>query len=271
MLLFGINGSGKSTLLRTIGCALWLAQCGLYVPCSSYFCFYPFESIYSKINIQDNIYIGHSTFIAEMYELKHILERVHHKSLVLCDELTSGTESQSATALVVSTLIEFIQKNTKFVLTTHLHDVMTNEKIQPYRNRIDILHFEMEMENNDLYIPSIQKRYNRKLLQGTGKSLYGIEIAKQIGLPETFLRRAFEIREQCHISKYNSRLVKTECFLCQSKHDLHTHHITPQVSFQKDSIYKSHKKNGLYNLLVLCRYCHNQLHDQHSTSPPTSK
>jgi DNA mismatch repair protein MutS len=261
VVLYGMNGSGKSTLLRTIGCALWLAQCGFYVPCSSSFRFYPFDSIFSKINIQDNIYIGHSTFVAEMYELKHILEQVDHKSLVLCDELTSGTESQSATALVVSTLIEFIEKKTRFIVTTHLHDIMTNPNIQSYRNSITVFHFEMELENKDLYIPNIQHRYHRKLREGTGKSLYGIEIAKQIGLPDVFLRRAFEIREQSssHISRYNPRLVKTQCFLCQSKHDLHTHHITPQVQFHnKDTL--SSSKNGLYNLVVLCRYCHEQLH-----------
>lgn len=261
IVLYGINGAGKSTLLRTVGCSLWLAQCGLYVPCTLYFRFNPFHSVYSKINIQDNIYIGHSTFVAEMYELKYILERSNKDTLVLCDELTSGTESQSATALVISTLIEFIEKKTKFIITTHLHNIVSNSRLQIHKKCIDVLHFEMELENEKLYIPNIEHRYNRRLLEGSGKSLYGIEIAKQIGLPESFIRRAFEIREQePQKSKYNRRLVKTECFICKSKEELHTHHITPQIRFETDIALKACNKNGLYNLVVLCKNCHEQLH-----------
>lgn len=263
MLVYGINGSGKSTLLRSIGTAIWLAQCGLFVPCR-FFHFSPFHSLYSKINIQDNMYIGHSTFVAEMFELKHILQNADSHSLILCDELTSGTESHSASALVASTMIELLERKSLFLFTTHLHQILSFPQIKPFLSNLHIMHFEMNItipKENSLFIPSLLSRYDRKLVEGTGKHLYGIEIARRLRLPDSFITRAFQIRENKKtISKYNKDLIVSHCLVCHSTENLHTHHITPQKEFTEDTF---HSKDGLYNLIVLCQYCHLQTHHPH--------
>jgi DNA mismatch repair protein MutS len=274
MLIYGINSSGKSTMLKSMGLCLWMAQCGLYVPAAK-MRFAPFDALYSKIGIQDNLFLGHSTFVAEMNELLYILQRATKNSLVMCDELTSGTETKSATGIVVSTLLHFLEKQLCFFFTTHLHTVSKIPEVATHKH-LKICHFRMDTQTKDILVKNIRLRYDRSLHEGSGGDLYGIEIAKAVGLPPSFIQQAFSYRERVSVhvrdaeekikvSRYNKRFVLTECFLCSAKDRLHTHHITPQSEFtaSKNTI---HAKDGLYNLMALCESCHETLH--HPSPPP---
>lgn len=277
-LIYGMNSSGKSTMLKSIGLCQWMAQCGFYVPAKSWE-YSPFDAIYTKIGIQDNLFLGHSTFVAEMNELLYILRRSTMRTLVMCDELTSGTETTSATGLVVSTLLHFLEKKLCFFFTTHLHTVSKLPEIHSHP-RIHICHFRVERERditNNLLIRDIRLRYDRHLHPGSGQEEYGIEIAEAVGLPKEFLQMAKTYRKRIHIeisnkqgitksSRYNRKLLMTECVLCSSTKNLHTHHITPQKEFQDKQL--PHDKNGLYNLVSLCEKCHENLH--HPTTKETS-
>ena len=121
--LYGLNSSGKSSLLRAIGVNVILAQGGLFVAASQ-FCFNPFTKVLSKISSSDNLFRGQSTFILEMCILKEILSKSDTRSLVLCDELTAGTETLSATGIVASSTIQLLNKKSNAVFTTHLHSIM---------------------------------------------------------------------------------------------------------------------------------------------------
>ena len=125
-------------------------------------------------------------------------------------------------------------------------------------------------------VDDIRIRYDRSLHDGSGDDLYGIEIAKTLGLPETFITKAFEYRERVEIfvkdpndsyqvSRYNKNLIMNECQKCGSKNNLHTHHITPQKEFAKNP--SIHHKNGLYNLAVLCEPCHQETHHPTAAEP----
>lgn len=268
MLIYGINSSGKSTMLKSMGLCLWMAQCGLYVPATT-MRFAPFDALYTKIGIQDNLFLGHSTFVAEMNELLYILQRATPNSFVMCDELTSGTETKSATGIVVATLLHFLEKQLCFFFTTHLHTVSRVPEIVSHK-KLRICHFRMDTQTQDILVKNIRLRYDRSLHEGSGGDVYGIEIAKAVGLPPAFIQQAFTYRERVsvqvrektdkvQVSRYNKRFVLTECFLCSSKDHLHTHHITPQSEFtpSKNNI---HHKDGLYNLMALCETCHEKLH-----------
>jgi DNA mismatch repair protein MutS len=98
-LVYGMNASGKSSLMKAVGIAVVLAQAGCYVPASR-MTLVPFRGLYTRILNTDNLWAGLSSFAVEMTELREILARADTHSLVLGDELCSGTESQSATALV---------------------------------------------------------------------------------------------------------------------------------------------------------------------------
>jgi len=99
ILLYGTNACGKSTLMKSIGLSIIMAQAGFYVPCSS-FEYYPYTQLFTRILNNDNLFTGQSSFAVEMSELRSILLRANKKSLVLGDELCSGTENISAISIV---------------------------------------------------------------------------------------------------------------------------------------------------------------------------
>ena len=274
-LLYGMNSSGKSTLLKSTGTAVWLAQCGLFVPAKT-FQWSGFHHLFTKIGKYDNLFCGHSTFVAEMSELNYILRKSTPKSLILCDELTSGTESRSATGIVASTLDFLLDRKILFIFTTHLHTISKIPEIR-HNTHLSVKHFRVMADSfQSFLVDDIRIRYDRSLHDGSGDDLYGIEIAKTLGLPETFITKAFEYRERVEIfvkdpnesyqvSRYNKNLIMNECQKCGSKNNLHTHHITPQKEFAKNP--SIHHKNGLYNLAVLCEPCHQETHHPTAAEP----
>jgi hypothetical protein len=171
-----------------------------------------------------------------------------------------------------------------FLFTTHLH---TLQKIPEVRDnpRIRTCHFRVRSADEDteaslsssLLIEDIRIRYDRELRDGSGDDRYGIEIARTLGMPESFINNAFAFRNRVEIfvhadphphdavnvSRYNSRVVMRCCEKCGSRIHLHAHHITPQKQFHKDSK-MIHAKNGAYNIAILCERCH---HAVHSTTP----
>ena len=98
VLLYGTNAVGKSSLIKAIGIIVIMAQAGFYVPCSG-FVYSPYKHIFTRILGNDNLFKGLSSFAVEMLELKTILSIADKDSLVLGDELCSGTESNSAMSI----------------------------------------------------------------------------------------------------------------------------------------------------------------------------
>ena len=261
MLIYGLNSSGKSTYLKSIGLCSILAQIGMYVPCSS-FVYYPFQDIFTKIYVMDNIYKGQSTFLYELNELQYILHECNQHSLILCDELTSGTETLSATGLLVSTILACIEQKSKFVFTTHLHTLGNFQEITKNIN-IDIKHFAVSVNDNKI-------SYNRHLEDGMGNSLYGIEIASVFGFPQSFIKTAYDIRNKMlgkttelvtnKRSRYNKKVIMEKCIKCGSEKDLHTHHIVPQKLSDENGFIEHVHKDKKFNLQVLCEDCHHETH-----------
>lgn len=274
ILLYGINSSGKSTVMKSIGLAFWMAQIGMFVAAES-FTFLPRDMIMTKFLACDNMYKGQSTFVAEMLELKYIMKRCTKNSLVMFDELTAGTEIRSAFGVVVSSIFAFHQQNIPFLISTHIHEIA---KVVDIQKCATMKHFELNTDHGNKQIllsDDIRLRFDRCLREGSGVSEYGIEIARYVGMPPSFIECAFRYREKMSIhiseneqpiglrrSKYNKKLIMDKCRLCESKHDLHTHHIIPQKNFGKNKIGGGYKKDAMYNIVVLCRHCHEELHKQ---------
>ena len=271
-LIYGMNSSGKSTFMKSITLGLWFAQCGLWVSAES-FSFTPVHSIFTKFSHLDNLFKQQSLFVSEISELKYILDRMTKKSFLCLDELTSGTEIFSSSSLIISLIEYFTKKNIPFLFTTHIH--LISEYIENHlKDRIKLYHFEVNeskcRKDNLLLTMNKSDFYNRSLKDGSGRSQYGIEVAEQLGIPTTIIERSYEIRKyiRCEYieekekrSRYNKKLEVKECFKCSSRENLHTHHIFPQENFKEDNILgDGFRKNALYNLLVLCNVCHEDLH-----------
>lgn len=260
-LLYGMNASGKSSLMKAVGISVLLAQVGCFVPANS-LTLKPYKGIYTRILNQDNIYAGLSSFAVEMLELREILKKADQHSLVLGDELCSGTESVSATSLVASGIIWLHRKKTSFIFATHYHGLNDIPQIKALEN-LKIYHLKVNYDPiKDILI------YDRNLEEGSGSTYYGLEVAKAMNIPHEYLELANEIRKEIigskvKTSQYNKSVVLKSCEICKNSNTdlLEVHHIIQQKEanengFLESGIHKNHKSN----LIVLCTKCHDDYH-----------
>ena len=158
-----------------------MAQAGLFVPCES-FIFSPYNQIFSRILGNDNLFRGQSSFAVEMSELRNILKRANSKSLVLGDELCSGTETYSAVSIFAASVERLSSNNTSFIFATHLHELCNLDIIKNLEN-IKINHLKV--------IHNKEKKtlvYDRKLEEGCGPTTYGLEVCKAMDMDDAFLK-----------------------------------------------------------------------------------
>jgi DNA mismatch repair protein MutS len=263
-LLYGMNASGKSSLMKSIGVNVLLAQAGSYVP-ASVFKLKPFKSILTRILNQDSIWAGLSSFAVEISELRDIFQKADKQSLVLGDELCSGTESVSATSLVAAGIQFLHAKHSRFVFATHLHDLNKLPDINSLP-RLGIWHLRVHYDAGlDRLI------YDRTLHRGPGGTLYGLEVARAMHLPYEILKQAQAYRrsllgevalEEADTSSWNSQVIRQACEVCQHPiaRELEVHHITPRASATNGRLSDGTSMNRLSNLVVVCQGCHDKHH-----------
>ncbi len=263
ILLYGTNAVGKTSLIRAIGIATILAQCGFFVPCSK-FLYKPYRSFYTRILGNDNLYKGLSTFGVEMSELRVILKNADQHSLILGDELCSGTETQSALSIFVAGLMKLHDQKSSFLFATHFHEIVEYEEIQGM-NRLALKHMAVHYDRElDCLV------YDRLLKDGPGDNMYGLEVCKSLHLPTEFLDKAFEIRNKYFPEKagtlsqktshYNTQKVRSLCELCQKALSTEIHHLEMQKDADADGFIGAVHKNHKANLMALCEECHLKQH-----------
>ena len=276
LLLYGTNAVGKTSLIRAVGLAVVMAQAGLFVPCSS-FVFSPYSAVFTRILGNDNIFKGLSTFAVEMAELRTILKASDQNTLVLGDELCSGTESASAVGIFSAGLEELHSRGATFLFATHMHEVTTFEEVKAL-DGLAVKHLQVRYdEEKDVLV------YDRKLKDGPGRARYGLEVCKSLGLPPSFLARAHELRCKyaggdgsvldSGTSRYNTKKVGGICESCRQKPATQVHHLRHQAGARKDNGYiGTFHKNHRANLMNVCDMCHDRFHEgniEHRTARTT--
>jgi DNA mismatch repair protein MutS len=263
ILLYGTNAVGKTSFIKSLGIAIIMAQAGMHVPCEE-FTYYPYEYLFTRILGNDNIFKGLSTFAVEMSELRTILKNATSKSIILGDELCSGTETTSALSIFVASLERLHTLESTFLFATHFHEVLDYDEIRNL-NKMKIYHMSVLFDYNQNTLI-----YDRKLREGSGDSMYGLEVCKSLALPDDFIERAYSIRNkynksnisvlEAKKSRYNSNKLRGMCELCNIYESTEVHHLQFQKNAKDGIINGEFNKNHKANLINICEACHLKIH-----------
>ena len=177
IVITGPNTGGKTVALKTVALNCMLAQCGLHVSCkkatvcmnSNYLC-----DIGDGQNLSENL----STFSAHITNVLDILKKVNDQSLVLMDELGSGTDPLEGMGIAVAILEELKKSGALFLVTTHYPDVKV------YAEQTEgIVNARMTFDKENLK-PTYQ------MVIGEAGESCAFHIAKRLGMPVGMLMRA---------------------------------------------------------------------------------
>lgn len=178
VVITGPNAGGKTVVLKTIGILNLMVQSGLHVPVNPDSNFHIFKNILLDIGDQQSIEDDLSTFSSHLKNLNNIIEQADENSLVLLDEIGTGTDPTEGSALAAAILKKLLSKRATVFASTH-HGSL---KIFAY-NLDGMQNAAMQFDHTNL-----SPTYVFKL--GIPGSSYAFEIARRTGLSEEILNEA---------------------------------------------------------------------------------
>ncbi len=180
LMLTGPNMGGKTALLKTLGLATVMSVCGLYVACEEADLALP-DQLFVDVGDQQSIQENLSTFAGHLANLRSILETATPSSLVLIDELGSGTDPEEGAALSQAFVESLLIKNIRAVITTHLSPLKSFAQDEP-----GIRNASMRFDVENL-------RPTYELVVGAPGRSYALAMARRLGFPNFAVRRAEEL------------------------------------------------------------------------------
>jgi len=187
LIITGPNMGGKSTIMRQIALIIILGQIGAPVPAISAR-WGSVSSVFTRIGAHDAISQGQSTFMVEMSELASILHSADSRSLIILDEIGRGTATYDGMSVAWATL-EWITKNIKArtLFATHYHELTKLEG-----RLVGLANAHMAVENAKT-LTQDALRFLYELRSGAANESFGIQVAKMAGLPNSVIKRAWEV------------------------------------------------------------------------------
>ncbi len=197
LVISGPNTGGKTVALKTVGIAVLSAQSG--IPVAAETARLPLvDRVLVDIGDEQSIAADLSTFSAHMLNVRAMLEAATSRSIVLVDELGTGTAPEEGAALAVALLDEFRERGCLTLATTHHDRLKTYASTTP-----GVLNAAVEFDEINL-------RPTYRLMVGVPGGSSGIDIAGRLGLPAKIVERARaqlspEVREAAALIAYLHR------------------------------------------------------------------
>lgn len=178
IIITGPNTGGKTVLLKTVGLLCTMIKYGLLIPADEKSDIMIFDQIFCDIGDDQSIESNLSTFSSHMTNITEIINNITPKSLVLFDEIGSGTDPIEGSNLAKAILNYLIKEKVSFITTTHYSDLKTFGFENPY-----VINASMEFDQHTL-----SPTYELKL--GISGSSNAFNIAKRLGLKEEIINDA---------------------------------------------------------------------------------
>ena len=187
LVISGPNAGGKSVCLKTVAMLQYMLQCGLPVPMNEASTMGFFKQLLMDIGDEQSIEDDLSTYSSHLRNMKHFVRYADAQTLLLIDEFGTGTEPMIGGAIAEAVLSQLNEQHAFGVITTH------------YGNLKHLAERTEGIINGAMLYDRGQLKPLFQLSIGQAGSSFAVEIARQIGLPETIIQRATEIVGEEHI------------------------------------------------------------------------
>lgn len=231
LIITGPNTGGKTVAIKTVGLLTLMTQCGLMIPAQDGSVIGCFDRIYVDIGDEQSIEQSLSTFSSHMTNVIKIIDAADENSLVLIDELGSGTDPVEGAALAVSILTQLKSYRAKVLATTHYQEV-----------KMFALETEgVENASCEFDVETLKPTY--RLIVGVPGKSNAFAITKKLGMSDYVISRAEDL-----VSTENRRFEKIIDQLEQSRKELEQLRESVAVSERNAKLTESELKQKLAEL-----------------------
>lgn len=178
LVVTGPNTGGKTVALKTIGLFALMHQCGMQLPTADETALSVFSAVFADIGDAQSIDRSVSTFSSHMGRVIDILKKADENSIVLLDELGTGTDPEEGSALARAVLANLVDRNIPVAVTTH------HRAVAEFAGEHD------RIENASVELDSNTLRPTYRFIMGVPGRSYAIHVARNLGLPELVLEHA---------------------------------------------------------------------------------
>lgn len=178
LVISGPNAGGKSVAMKTAGLLVCMLRHGYLAPCSESSEFPLFNGIFIEIGDEQSIENDLSTFSSHLSAIRDILDHAQPDSLVLIDELCSGTDVEEGSAIARAVIEELLERGVKTIVTTHLGEL----KLYAHR-REGVVNGAMEFDRHGL-APTF------RFLKGVPGNSFAFAMMRRMGFSDEIVNRA---------------------------------------------------------------------------------
>ncbi|TVP85077.1 MAG: endonuclease MutS2 [Acholeplasmataceae bacterium] len=178
LLITGPNTGGKTVALKTVGLLTLMTQCGIMIPAKEASDIAVFDRVFADIGDEQSIMQSLSTFSSHMTKIVKMLEHLTDNSLVLLDEIGSGTDPNEGVSLAIAMIDAFRKHDIRLMVTTHYSELKSYAYEQDHMATASVA-FDKK---------SLQPLYH--LQMGTTGSSHAFLIARRLGLADEIVKQA---------------------------------------------------------------------------------
>ncbi len=184
LVISGPNAGGKTVVLKTVGLNQMMLQSGILVPVNPESDFRIFDNIYVSIGDEQSLENDLSTFSSHLKSIKEIVDNANEGSLILIDEIASGTDPVLGSALSAAILNNLSEKNSITIVTTH------NSELKEFAYNTD----KIENASLEFNVENLSPNFN--FVTGVPGQSFTFEIARKFDFPESILNESHKYLDE---------------------------------------------------------------------------